>query len=189
MKPTDELKKEHRAIKIMLNILTEVARRLEAGRGADLKDLSDILEFLEVFADRCHHAKEEELLFPAMEKAGISGEQGPIGVMMAEHQAGRALIKDMDESVSGITRGEDRAGLNFAHQARAYADLLAAHIEKEDTILYPLADSRLSKKTQENLKKGFEHIEREIVGPGRHQEFHRLLDSLEEKYLVQAESG
>lgn len=110
MKPTDELKKEHRAIKIMLNILTEVARRLEAGRGADLKDLSDILEFLKVFADRCHHAKEEELLFPAMEKAGISGDQGPIGVMLADHQAGRALIKDMDESVSGITRGKTGPG-------------------------------------------------------------------------------
>lgn len=189
MKPTDELKKEHRAIKIMLNILTEVARRLEAGRGADLKDLSDILEFLKVFADRCHHAKEEELLFPAMEKAGISGEQGPIAMMLSEHQAGRALVKDMEESISGISRGEDRAGLNFARQARAYADLLAAHIEKEDNILYPLADSRLSKKTQENLKTGFNRIEREIIGPGRHQEFHRLLDRLEERYLIQAEPG
>lgn len=189
MKPTDELKKEHRAIKIMLNILIELAGRLETGQGADLKDLNDILEFLRIFADRCHHAKEEELLFPAMEKAGIPGEQGPIAAMLAEHQASRTLVRDMDEAVNGIARGEDRAGLNFARQARAYAELLAAHIEKEDNILYPLADSHLSKKTQENLKEGFDHIEREIVGPGLHQEFHRLLDRLEERYLVQAESG
>ncbi|MCX8159594.1 MAG: hemerythrin domain-containing protein [Candidatus Saccharicenans sp.] len=189
MKPTDELKKEHRAIEIMLTILTEVARRLEAGRGADLKDLNDILEFLKVFADRCHHAKEEEVLFPAMDKAGLPREQGPIAVMLAEHQAGRELIKEMNESLEGIARGEDRAGLNFAGQARAYAELLRLHIDKEHGILYPMADGRLSRKTQENLKEGFELIELEVVGPGRHQEFHRLLDRLEERYLVHAESG
>ncbi len=189
MKSTDELKKEHRAIKIMLNIMTELARRLEAGQGADLKDLNDILEFLMIFADKCHQAKEEELLFPALEKAGIPGEQNQVRARLAEHQAGRALVKDMDEAVSGIARGEDRAGLNFARQARAYAELLAAHIDKEDNVLFPLADKRLSQKARGKLKIGFENIERQIVGPGRHQEFHRLLDRLAGKYLVRDESG
>mgnify|MGYP003865111075 CR=1 FL=1 len=104
--------------------LGEVARLLEAGQGVDLKDLNDILEFLKIFADRCHHGKEEELLFPALETAGIPRDRGPLGVMLSEHQSGRALIKDMDEALSVMARGEERAGLNFARQARAYAELL-----------------------------------------------------------------
>ncbi|HAR35847.1 MAG TPA: hemerythrin [Acidobacteria bacterium] len=189
MKPTEELKREHQAIKLMLKIITEVARLLEAGQGVDLKDLNDILEFLKIFADRCHHGKEEELLFPALETVGIPRDRGPLGVMLSEHQSGRALIKDMDSALSGMARGEERAGLNLARQARAYAELLTAHIDKEDNVLYPLAEARLNQKIQKKLTEGFERIENEVVGPGRHQEFHQLLEKLEEKYLEKTQTG
>ena len=189
MKPTEELKNEHLAIRFMLEIMTDMSRRLEAGQGADLKDLNDVLAFLRIFADRCHQAKEEQLLFPALEKAGVARERGPIGIMLDEHQAGRSLIKDMDDALNGMVRGEDRAGLNFARQARAYAELLSGHIDKEDNILFPLADTRLDRKTQDSLKKGFERIEREVIGPGRHREFKRLLDRLGKKYLKKTESA
>lgn len=189
MKPTEELKKEHQAIKLMLDILRAISRRLEAGESADLKDLSEILDFLKVFVDRCHHAKEEQLLFPVLEKAGLSRENGPLGVMLTEHNEGRALVREMDEALNGITRGEERAGLNFARQARAYAKLLASHIEKRDHVLYPLADSQLSQKTRDSLGESFEKIEKEVIGPGRHQEFHRLLERMEAKYLEPHKSG
>lgn len=183
MKPTEELKKEHQAIKLMLRIMSGVAGQLEAGLGVDLKDLNDILEFLRIFADRCHHGKEEELLFSALESAGVPRDRGPIGVMLSEHQSGRVLIKDMDEALSAMARGEERGGLNFARQARAYIELLTAHIDKEDNILYPLAETRLNQKILKKLNEGFERIENEVVGPGRHQEFHKLLEKLKEKYL------
>ncbi|MGQ9800745.1 MAG: hemerythrin domain-containing protein [Candidatus Saccharicenans sp.] len=189
MKSTEQLKKEHQAIKMMLKIMTEIARLLETGQGADLKDLNDILEFLRIFADRCHHGKEEELLFPALESAGVPRDRGPLGVMLSEHQSGRALIKDMDETLSAMARREERAGLNFARQARAFVELLTAHIDKEDNVLYPLAEARFNQKIQKKLTQGFEKIENEMVGPGRHQEFHRLLERLEEKYLKKTETG
>ncbi len=189
MKPIEDLKREHQAIKLMLTILTEVARELETGQAADLKDLNDILEFLKVFADRCHHAKEEQLLFPALEKAGLPREQGPLEVMLNEHNEGRIQVKVMEEALDGIARGQERAGLNFARQARAYVDLLAGHIDKEDNVLYPLADDRLGRKARETLEAGFERLEREIIGPGRHQEFQRLLERLEKKYLEPDISG
>lgn len=181
-------KKRHQAIKLMLRIMSGVAGQLESGLGVDLKDLNDILEFLRIFADRCHHGKEEELLFPALESAGVPRDRGPIGVMLSEHQSGRVLIKDMDEALNAMARGEERGGLTFARQARAYTELLAAHIDKEDNVLYPLAEARLNQKILKKLNEGFERIENDVVGPGRHQEFHKLLEKLKEKYLEKTQT-
>ena len=80
MKPTEELKAEHKGILRMLRILDAVCERLDRGQEVDPKDLDDIVEFIRVFADKCHHGKEEDLLFPAMEReAGLSRQRGPLG--------------------------------------------------------------------------------------------------------------
>ncbi len=61
--------------------------------------------------------------------------------------------------------------------------LLSQHIDKEDNILYPMADERIPEADQKKLEKGFEKVETEIIGQGTHEEFHRLLHSLKEEYL------
>jgi hemerythrin-like domain-containing protein len=183
MKPTEELKKEHQAIKLMLRIMEEVSRRLESGEKISSAHLDSILEFIQVFADRCHHGKEEGLLFPAMEEAGVPVEKGPLGVMLYEHNEGRAFVDGMTEALAKYRRGEREAGKDIARNARSYVDLLRKHIDKEDNILYPMADDRLSPETQEDLEKGFEKIERDVIGPGRHKEFQGLLRRLKGDYL------
>ena len=95
MTPAEQLKEEHQGILLMLRILEKVAAKLGAKGKLDLKHLERIVEFFRVFVDKCHHGKEEDLLFPEMEKAGVPKEQGPIGVMLAEHQQGRGYIRGM----------------------------------------------------------------------------------------------
>ena len=90
MKPTEELKIEHQAIKRMLKVMAGACGRLDRGAAVDAGHLESIVDFIQIFADQCHHGKEEDLLFPAMDEAGFSGEQGPIAVMLAEHAQGRA---------------------------------------------------------------------------------------------------
>lgn len=183
MKPTDDLKKEHEAIKLMLRILEAISKMLESGEKVDAKHLDSMVEFIQVFADKCHHGKEEGLLFPAMERAGIPRERGPIGMMLFEHTEGRDFVKGMKEAAAKYRKGDPKAGGEFAKQARNYANLLSSHIGKEDNILYPMADARLSEAAQQDLEKGFEKIEKEVIGQGRHEEFHELLHRLEEEYL------
>ena len=74
MQPTEDLMTEHRAIERMLAILEAISGRLEEGEATDARHLEQIIEFLQVFGDRCHHAKEEDLLLPAMEDAGVPRE-------------------------------------------------------------------------------------------------------------------
>jgi hemerythrin-like domain-containing protein len=183
MRPTEELVTEHNAIKRMLRVLEQVAQRLEAGAQVDVSDLEQMVDFIRGFADRCHHGKEEDLLFCAMEEAGISRQEGPIGMMLHEHAVGRNYVQGMAEGIASYKAGDAAAATRIAENARGYAALLTRHIFKEDNILYPIADRVLSPETQAELMEGFEQIERERVGPGKHEEYHALLDRLEATYL------
>jgi hemerythrin-like domain-containing protein len=182
MKPTDELSQEHRAILTMIAILGRMADRLDAGTAVDPDDLDRSVEFIRIFADQCHHAKEEGHLFPEMERAGVPRDRGPIGVMLAEHVTGRGYVAAMANAVPGIRKADRQAGAAFAAAARGYGELLTRHIDKEDRILYPLADARLTPQQQESLRECFLEVEKTIVGAGRHEEFHRLLERLEKAY-------
>ena len=185
MQATEELKEEHRAIERMLRIVDHIADRLDAGEPVEGEDLTQIVEFFQVFADRCHHAKEEDLLFVALEKEGIPRERGPIGVMLYEHEMGRQYVRKMREAAIDYRTHDYSMGPVFAQNARDYAELLRNHIDKEDHVLYPIADARLSPQTEQQLVEGFEQVEREQIGEGRHEEFHQLLDRLEQTYISQ----
>jgi hemerythrin-like domain-containing protein len=182
MKPTAELSHEHEAILEMIRILGKMADRLEAGAAVDPGDLEQAVEFIRVFADKCHHAKEEGHLFPEMEKAGIPRDRGPIGVMLGEHVEGRNHVAAMAEAIPGIRKGDRRAVTAFIAGARGYGGLLTPHIFKEDHILYPMADARLSPDQQASLEACFADVERNIVEEGKHEELHRLLERLEKAY-------
>lgn len=183
MKPTEQLKEEHQGIKLMLRILKKAAEKMHGGTAVPHEHLGQMAEFFRVFVDRCHHAKEEELLFPAMREARISGAEGPIRVLADEHERGRGLAGAFADAVARCGAGDHRAPAKIVAEARAYRDLLIAHIEKEDTVLYPMADEGLSGETQEALLDGFERIEEERIGAGTHERFHGVLRHLQGVYL------
>jgi len=184
MKATSDLKEEHGGIKVMLEILGKICDRLDAGQSVDPKHLEEILEFLKVFVDTCHHAKEEDHLFPAMVRAGVPKEGGPIGAMLQEHRAGRDFVRGMGEALAGVARGDGPAVGRFVRNARGYRELLLAHIDKEDNVLYPMAEGVLPAGSDGALAVAFEKVEEERVGHGRHEEFHRMMDRLKSIYGV-----
>src|SRR4030042_209742 len=183
MVPTEELKQEHQGILLMLRVLDRVAAKIESGAKTEVDHLERMVEFLRVFADRCHHGKEEDLLFPAMEKAGIPRERGPIGVMLLEHEGGRGYIRVMVDALARNKKGESAALQDFAKGARNYINLLTQHIQKEDQVLFPMGERVLPKEIQAKLAEGFEKIEMERIGAGTHEKFHKLLEELEKKNL------
>ena len=140
MKPTQELSTEHNAVLVAVQILEKVEAAIAARSDQALGHLEQLLDFFKGFVDRCHHAKEEDVLFPELERRGVKREGGPIGVMLAEHDAGRGHIRAMSEGLDRL-RHRDPVGVTAVREgARAYRGLLRAHIHKENSILFPLAD-------------------------------------------------
>ncbi len=183
MKPTEQLKEEHEAIKLALSILNNVSKKLAGGETVDQEDIDSILDFIKTFADTCHHGKEEGLLFVAMESVGIPRDRGPIGVMLREHEMGRSYVRNMQEAVEKCKAGGPSYSSQFIENAEKYIELLTQHIDKEDNILYPMADMQLPEEKQPELIEDFEKLEEERIGIGRHEELHELLHHLKDKYL------
>jgi len=183
MTPTDQLKEEHQGILLMLSILEKVSAKLDSKEKVDPDHLDRIVEFIRVFADQCHHGKEEDLLFPELEKAGIPKERGPIGVMLMEHDQGRACVRGMAEAIAGFKKGDPQASADFVKNARNYLALLTQHIQKENNVLFPMGDRVLSPDKQQELLEAFEQLEKERIGVGKHEEFHELLHRLKKAYL------
>ena len=179
MSATNELRTEHRAIERMLAILETAAQRLEHGERVRPEVFRQSVDFVRNFADRCHHAKEEENLFPRLEARGVPRQGGPIGVMLFEHDEGRAFVGAIAGAIDVYDRDGQAAAQAIAENARGYVDLLRAHIAKEDNVLFPMADRVLSAADQAELEQRFEQIETERMGPDTHERYHRLLDELE----------
>ncbi len=179
----EQLKKEHAAIERMIVILETVCRRLEAGEPVDASHISQIVEFFHGFADECHHGKEEAVLFPALEKVGIPREGGPVGVMLDEHQQMRGYLRGVGEAVERMRAGEVGAAGDVVRYAGNYAGMLRRHIDKENSMLFRMAEMRLGPEQEKRLAEQFEVVETQKMGAGKHEELHALLDRLEGIYL------
>lgn len=183
MKATEDLKKEHEGIKLMLRVLQAVAEQFKHGEQVNTEHLDGILEFLSIFVDKCHHGKEEEFLFPALEVAGVKREGGPIEVMLGEHEQGRKLVSKFKVAVADCKSGKNANASNIQWIINEYVTLLTQHITKENTVLFPMADAKLDSNKDTELFDAFEQLERERIGVGKHEEFHGLLDQLKDAYL------
>jgi len=182
MKATQQLVDEHRAVSLMLKILDSIFIKAK-DTTIDLEDVKQVIGFLKGFVDKCHHGKEEDILFPELERRGMQKNGGPIGQMLFEHQTGRSCITEMNTAVELLENDESEAGQRLIDAGRQYIDLLVGHIEKENQVLFKMADSLIDEITQDRLYDEFESLEIERMGPGQHERYHELLKELAAKYL------
>ncbi len=187
MKPTDILKEEHHGVKLALKVLGRINERIAANPGAldaaYVSDCAKLLDFFRVFVDKCHHAKEEEVLFPALLESGLPREGGPVQAMLAEHDTGRRLVAEMYAALADYRSGTPGAVTDLAAAAQRYTQLLVNHIATEDNILYPLADAGIPQPVQDGMVKAFEEIETDRIGLGTHEQFHAMLKEFKSAYL------
>jgi hemerythrin-like domain-containing protein len=138
---TRVLRDEHLLILDVASALETTLGTEVAGGVPDLDVIADCIAFFRLFADRCHHAKEEDLLFRELEESGMPADSGPIAVMLAEHRHGRLLVAAMGAALEKIRAGRTDATHELSAAAWSYIDLIRAHIGKEDNILFEIADS------------------------------------------------
>ncbi len=173
MRPTETLMHEHKIILMVLDAAEREAQRMRETGTVRTERLEQMVDFFRNFADRCHHAKEEKLLFVRMEERGMSREAGPIGVMLYEHDIGRGHVRAIAELLPQVANNP-AAQREIQQHLEDYIQLLRDHIYKEDNILYPMADQLLSPEDQEALGEAFERVEREEIGEGVHERYVEL---------------
>ncbi|PTL37134.1 hypothetical protein CLG94_00965 [Candidatus Methylomirabilis limnetica] len=171
--PTQILKDEHTLILEALDGVERKLAALESGAAPDRAYFEKAVRFIRTFADECHHGKEENLLFKTMVDRGFPLQGGPIAVMLSEHEAGRGYIREMAEASASVV--QDKAATEkIIRNGRAYIQMLRPHIDKENMILYAMADNMFSPEDQAEMGKAFERFETEKIGANVHEEMMTL---------------
>lgn len=179
-KPIQDLIDEHGGIMVMLTIIEKMSEKLHRGEAVDNGHLNKVVEFLKNFADKCHHGKEEGILFPELLKNSLNAKL--VNELLGEHKSGRDYIRGISESLEGYSPGNPDA-IHIAVNIDGYTKLLTEHIRKENVVLFPVADVELVEPVQEELAKRFDDLERNVIGEGKHEEYHGWLEELKSIYL------
>jgi hemerythrin-like domain-containing protein len=140
---------EHHTILTVLDEVEREARRVELQRQVREAFWEDVLRFSDEFDRGLHHQKEEALLFPALEAAGLSPVSGPTAVLRDEHLRSHYWRQRIEQAL----RVRDRVRLCVS--ATSYVDLMRAHVLKENQILFPLARRLLRPEQLQTLHREF----------------------------------
>jgi hemerythrin-like domain-containing protein len=166
--PMKKLVDEHVLIKRWIALIPEVVKNLDVESEEGRRLILDGIDMIRSYADKYHHAKEEDILFKYFDE-----EADIIKVMHEDHTRGRALVKEM------LAALEKRDAKTIAANLMAYRELLTEHIRKEDEILYPWMDNQLSTHQVGELFAQFDEVDRQIdVSPGKYE---ALINQLEKK--------
>src|SRR3989344_4231411 len=157
--PIHTLMEEHKMILDFIEKLKEVVKKIEAAKSFDR--ISKELEMLEHIAEHLveadkHHQREEEVLFPMLEKFGVTE---PPEIMKEEHEELKPKKKDLYKTAKEC---KENSYPEFIRKAKELAEYLIKqlpdHIYKEDNILYPMALQVIPKEKWKEIKKKCDEI-------------------------------
>ncbi|MDP7410972.1 MAG: hemerythrin domain-containing protein [Acidimicrobiales bacterium] len=159
--PTALLREEHQLILSVADALSRVLAVDSPGGPPAVDTVERCTTFFRLFADTCHHSKEEHLLFPALEACGMQRDAGPIAVMLYEHEQGRALVRAMVELLVQVRAGIREAESDLRTASANFVNLITSHIAKEDGILFEMADQVIEGPTCDALCAAYAELDDE----------------------------
>ena len=182
-RPTHLLKHEHRVIEKVMRALDGLCWRLKNNEPVPNEALVQMLDFIQNFTDGTHHAKEEQILFPVLERSGIENENGPLGFLRREHATERGLVQQLEQTMVEFQTGDEQARNRFAATAWQFRQHLVNHIEQEDSILFCLTEELLDDFDKDDLAYSLAHANG-LNGKQSTQHYERVAQELETAWAI-----
>lgn len=179
---TSVMVKEHQLILRMITLVEKNVTLMEQGRFRNWQFFIDAVDFIRNYADRFHHAKEEDVLFVELIKNGMPEKQSPIEAMHIEHDQGRAFVRALEEAAERARDGVAGQIPIIVENARGYIALLREHIDKEDNILYPLAERILPETVRDRMTQAYQRAEQQA--PTLEQKYRQMVEDYEQQALA-----
>jgi len=180
-RPTHLLRHEHRVIHQAMHALEGMCLRMRVGSSVPAEVLANMLDFFCNFTDGFHHRKEERHLFPALEQIGIKNENGLLAFLRSEHKTERKLLTELSRAV-GEYRRDPATFEKFVSVAFQFKDRLIGHMQKEDAILFRLAEEMMDDQIKDSLNHAFTGCSAETQAMT--QRYEQLAKDLEKTWSV-----
>jgi len=179
MMSTASLKKDHDLIEKTVRAMEVTLQLLKAGKTIPESILMPVIDFSKNFTDVCHHGKEEESLFPALEKQGFPQNTGPIAVMLLEHEMTRQIAARMEESTKEYLKSGRSE--NLVTDISDYIGHVREHLWKENNRLFVMAEMRLQGQS-EQISKNLGNVElQKLASLGKNRgDYEKLVSDLEQ---------
>ncbi len=133
MMPIGPLMIEHRLIERMIGVMEKEAARIDREKAADPLFIDTVVDFIRTYADRCHHGKEEDILFRELTKKNLDAvHRRVMEELIAEHVLGREKTKSLSLAGKRYAGGDRAALTDITRLMKELAGFYPAHIIKED---------------------------------------------------------
>jgi hemerythrin-like domain-containing protein len=169
------LLEEHVIIMNVIGVLNRAKENLETGKEVPQDFFGKTVDIIRNFADKCHHGKEETVLFPTIKKRDTN-QTGLISLLLEEHEKGREFIRNLGKAINENNNNEIIKNID------GYVALLPQHIRRENAV-FPKWINALSEKEKEEIYEKFEEVEERAIGLGKHQEYAHNVEILKKSLL------
>jgi hemerythrin-like domain-containing protein len=158
MMPIGPMMIEHRLIERMIAVMRKELDRFLREKKADPQIITTFVDFVRTYADRCHHGKEEDILFRELKKKALSEEhRDTMNQLVKDHQWARQQTRDLVNATEKYGAGDEDMFLIITARLNALTEFYPQHIEKEDKRFFLPVMGYFSKEEKDAmLREGFE---------------------------------
>jgi len=163
MQPIGPLMHEHRLIERMIGIIQKHADAIQKGAKPDYKLIADAVEFFRVYADQCHHGKEEALLFKELSNKGISKDlSAMMNQLIQEHKQGRRMVGALHEANLAFLDSGGDVG-EVIQLLNDLASFYPEHIAREDKHFFFPVMEYFSREEMDRMLDDFNKFDQEMI--------------------------
>lgn len=164
MEPIGLLMREHRTIEKMVNALRLELSKERAEKNVNFPFLDMAIDFFKTYADRCHHGKEEDILFRELSKKTLSDEHSKMmNVLIQEHIYGRKTVSSLLEAREAFARGETNTLVKITEALEKLVIFYPKHIEKEDKSFFYPSMKYLDEQERQTMLQEFHKFDESLI--------------------------
>jgi len=166
---------EHRLIERMLAIIQDALAEARKTKKIDPVFVDTAVDFVQTYADRTHHGKEEDILFLALKTKGLSEpDQRVMDELIEEHVFGRITTKALVEANARYRNGDSSALEEIVRCLHTLVDFYPKHIEKEDAVFFPASRAYFSEAEDQAMLDEFWAFDRKMI----HEKYKAVVEKL-----------
>ena len=182
MTPTENLINEHKKINELLDIMSKIALKIKSKDVFYPNDVEEVVKYLINIIENSHHGKEDDVFYPELISSGIPKETAPLSIINYEHLISVNYLKDISSCVENCKIGNDFSGELLADSLTNYVIAIKNHIQREEEIVFPIANEVFSIEKQNDILQRFEIIEQKYISNSFNDQFDKLLNKFKNKY-------
>jgi len=176
MMPIGPLMIEHRLIERMVDLMREGLHKISEKNEVDSGFIDVAVDFIRTYADRCHHGKEEDILFRDLAKKELSHDhKKTMDELIEEHIFARKTVGRLVGARESYVQGDADALKDIMACIKELVEFYPVHIEKEDKHFFTPCMEYFSKQEQADMLQEFWEFDTKLI----HEKYKKIVEQLE----------